>query len=286
MLISGIKVLQNAQANGYACGAFNVNNMEILQAVMDAAEAENSPVIVQTSEGALEYAGIDYLSALVHLASSKTNVPVVLNLDHGLRYETAVRCIKYGWTNVMIDGSHLPIDDNIALTKRVVDTAHAVDISVEAELGRLVGIEDDINVSEADAIYTNPDEAEYFVQHSGVDSLAVAIGTAHGKYKGIPKLDFNRLQEIRKVLTLPLVLHGASGLSDEQIATAISLGICKINIDTDIRVAFTSSIKAVFEADPEQFDPRKICGPARKAMTEVVRHKMQLFGSSGKASLF
>ncbi len=286
MIVSGKSVLLDAQLRGYACGAFNFNNMEFLQAIIQAAEEEQSPVIVQTSEGAIRYAGIDYLSAMFKVAASKASVPVVLNLDHGLKYETTMNCLRHGWTNVMIDGSSKPIEENIALIKSVCAPAHAVGVSVEAELGKLVGIEDDVQVDEKDAVYTNPAEAAYLVENSGVDSLAVAIGTAHGKYKGEPKLDFDRLAEIRKAVSVPLVLHGASGVSEEQIKKAISLGICKINIDTDLRVANTEGIKKVFAEDPEQFDPRNYCGPARAAIVEVVKKKMRLFGSSGKAAGF
>lgn len=286
MLVSGKSVLLDARRRGYACGAFNFNNMEFLQGILEAAEEEQSPVIVQTSEGALRYAGIDYLSEMVRLAASKTNVPVVLNLDHGLKYETTIRCLQHGWTNLMIDGSALPYEENIAIVRRVCEAAHAGGVSVEAELGKLVGIEDDVKVDENDAVYTHPDEARDFAEKTGVDSLAVAIGTAHGKYKGVPKLDFDRLAEIRKVVDIPLVLHGASGVTDEQIRTAISLGICKINIDTDLRVPFTDAIKKVFADDPEIFDPRKYCGPGREAVKEAVRGKMRLFGSSGKAQGF
>ncbi len=286
MLVSGKSVLLDARRRGYACGAFNFNNMEFLQGIIEAADEEQSPVIVQTSEGALRYAGIDYLSEMVRLAASKTNVPVVLNLDHGLKYETTIRCLQHGWTNLMIDGSALPYEENIAIVRRVCEAAHACGVSVEAELGKLVGIEDDVKVDENDAVYTHPDEARDFAEKTGVDSLAVAIGTAHGKYKGVPKLDFDRLAEIRKVVDIPLVLHGASGVTDEQIRTAISLGICKINIDTDLRVPFTDAIKKVFADDPEIFDPRKYCGPGREAVKEAVRGKMRLFGSSGKAQGF
>lgn len=286
MLVSGKSVLLDARRRGYACGAFNFNNMEFLQGIIEAADEEQSPVIVQTSEGALRYAGIDYLSEMVRLAASKTNVPVVLNLDHGLKYETTIRCLQHGWTNLMIDGSALPYEENIAIVRRVCEAAHAGGVSVEAELGKLVGIEDDVKVDENDAVYTHPDEARDFAEKTGVDSLAVAIGTAHGKYKGVPKLDFDRLAEIRKVVDIPLVLHGASGVTDEQIRTAISLGICKINIDTDLRVPFTDAIKKVFADDSEIFDPRKYCGPGREAVKEAVRGKMRLFGSSGKAQGF
>ena len=286
MLVSGSEILLHAQKHGYACGAFNINNMEICQAVIAAAEEENSPIIIQTSESAIRYAGMDYLALLALHAGKKASVPVCINLDHGLKIETVEKCIELGWTNVMMDASSKPYEENVAITAGVVKMAHEKGVSVEAELGKLVGIEDDVVVSEADAIYTNPEEAADFSKRTGIDSLAVAIGTAHGKYKGEPKLDFERLAEIRKVVDIPLVLHGASGLTEEQLKKAISLGICKINIDTDIRVAFSDGIKSVLAKDPNEYDPRTLCKPARELMTQVARKKMQIFGSSGKAALF
>ncbi len=286
MLVSGEVILKHAQQNGYACGAFNINNMEICQAVIAAAEEERSPIIIQTSESAIRYAGIDYLAILALHAGKKATVPVCINLDHGLKIETVEKCIELGWTNVMMDASSKPYEENVEITAGVVKMAHEKGVSVEAELGKLVGIEDDVVVSEADAVYTNPAEAADFAKRTGIDSLAVAIGTAHGKYKGEPKLDFDRLAEIRKVVDIPLVLHGASGLTEEQLKKAISLGICKINIDTDIRVAFSDGIKSVLKNDPTEYDPRTLCRPARELMTKVARKKMQIFGSSGKADLF
>lgn len=284
MLVTGKQILDDAHKKGYAVGAFNINNMEILQAIIEAAEEEKSPVIIQTSEGAIKYAGIDYLSALVHLAANKATVPVALHLDHGTTYETIIQCISNGYTSVMIDGSHHPLQGNIETTNEIIKIAHAAGISVEAELGRLGGIEDNISVDEKDARFTDPNEAVEFVKATGVDYLAIAIGTAHGKYKGKPELDFARLEKIKKLLDMPIVLHGASGVGEEDIKKAVSLGINKINIDTDIRVAFTDGIKSVFESKPEEFDPRKICGPAKKEMIKVVKEKMKLFGCSGKAS--
>jgi len=282
MLVTGKEILQKANEGGYAVGAFNVNNMEILKAVIAAAEEEKAPVIIQTSEGAIKYAGIDYLSTMVRLAASKASVPVALHLDHGTTYNTIISCIVNGWTSVMIDGSHHPLDGNIAVTKEIVKVAHACGVSVEAELGRLSGVEDNISVEEKDSIYTNPAEAVKFVEETGVDSLAIAIGTAHGKYKGVPKLDFDRLTIIKGLINVPIVLHGASGVSEESIQKAVKLGVNKINIDTDVRVAFTDGVKSVIENQPEVFDPRKICGPAIENMKNVVKTKIQLFGSAGK----
>ena len=258
-------------------------NMEMLQAVVTAAEEEKSPVFVQTTEGALSYAGYEYLSAMVTYAANSVSVPVAFHLDHGGSYKTVMNCLRNGWSSVMIDGSHLSLEDNIALTAKVVESAHDVGVSVEAELGRLGGIEDNIKVDEKDAMYTDPEEAKKFVAETGVDYLAIAIGTAHGKYKGVPKLDFDRLDTIKKDLNMPIVLHGASGVSDESIKKAVSLGINKINIDTELRCAYTDKVREIFAADPELFDLRKYIGPARENVKAKVIEKIRLFGSNGKA---
>ena len=283
MLVTGKEIMDKAHKGGYAVGAFNVNNMEIVQAIIAAAEEEKAPVILQTSEGAIKYAGMDYLHALVKLAADKASVPVALHLDHGTTYSTIISCIASGWTSVMIDGSHYPLDGNIAATNEIIKIAHACGVSVEAEIGQLGGIEDNISVDERDARLTSPAEAKKFADETGVDYLAIAIGTAHGKYKGEPKLDFERLDEIKKLLNMPLVLHGASGVGEDSIKKAVSLGINKINIDTDIRLAFTEGVRSVIEGKPEEFDPRKICTPAKENMKQVVKSKIQLFGSAGKA---
>ncbi|HIW57788.1 MAG TPA: class II fructose-1,6-bisphosphate aldolase [Firmicutes bacterium] len=283
MLVTGKQILDDANKNGYAVGAFNVVNMEMLQAVVTAAEEEKSPVFVQTTEGALSYAGYEYLSAMVTYAANSVSVPVAFHLDHGGSYKTVMNCLRNGWSSVMIDGSHLSLEDNIALTAKVVESAHDVGVSVEAELGRLGGIEDNIKVDEKDAMYTDPEEAKRFVAETGVDYLAIAIGTAHGKYKGVPKLDFDRLDTIKKDLNMPIVLHGASGVSDESIKKAVSLGINKINIDTELRCAYTDKVREIFAADPELFDLRKYIGPARENVKAKVIEKIRLFGSNGKA---
>jgi len=283
MLVKGSEILQHAHKNGYAAPAFNVVNMEMLQAVIAAAEAEKSPVIVQTTEGALKYAGIGTLANMIRYATAESTAPIAFHLDHGTTFETAIACIRNGWTSVMIDGSHHSLEENIELTKSVVRVAHASGVSVEAELGRLGGVEDNIVVDEKDAMHTNPAEAKQFVDETNVDYLAIAIGTAHGKYAGVPKLDFDRLDTIKKLIDMPIVLHGASGVAEADITKAISLGVNKINIDTDLRVAFTDKVKDVFAKTPNEFDLRKICGPARDAVQEAVAAKMKLFGSSNKA---
>lgn len=277
MLVTGSEILRWAEKKNLAVGAFNVNNMECLQAVIAAAENKKSPVIIQTSEGAIKYAGIDYLAAMVTLAAKKATVPVALHLDHGTTYNTIVKCIASGWTSVMIDGSSYDLETNIEKTKEIVKIAHACGVSVEAELGRLYGVEDQISVNEKDVMYTNPDEAEEFVKQTNVDSLAIAIGTAHGMYKGVPKLDFERLDIIKNRLKMPIVLHGASGISAQDLKKAIKLGVNKINIDTDIRLAFASGCKQIFNEYPNEFDPRKICGNARMLMQKVVEEKIEIF---------
>ncbi len=283
MLVTGKEILDHAHKNKYAVGAFNVVNMEMLQAVIAAAEEENAPVFIQTTEGALSYAGMGYLSKMIRYAAKNTKVPVAFHLDHGTKFETAMQCLRNGWTSVMIDGSHYPLEENIKLTRAVVDAAHACGVSVEAELGRLGGIEDNITVDEKDAMFTNPAEARQFVDETEVDYLAIAIGTAHGKYKGVPKLDHDRLDVIKKDLNMPIVLHGASGVGEDEITKAISLGINKINIDTDLRVAYTDKVREILGNDSEIFDLRKIIGPARINVQAKVQEKMRLFGASGKA---
>lgn len=281
--VSMKELLLDAQKNGYAIGAFNCNNMEIVQGIVAAAEAERSPVIIQASQGAIKYAGINYIVGLSKIAAQSVKVPVVLHLDHGTSFEQCVECIKNGFSSVMFDGSQLPLADNIAITKKVVAVAQPLGLTVEAELGKIGGTEDDITVSEREALFTDPAEAEVFCKETAVDALAVAIGTAHGQYKGTPQLDFERLKEIVKRVSIPIVLHGSSGVPDEDIRKAISLGVCKVNIDTNIREAFVTAARQVLVADAAEIDPRKALGPAREAAIEIIREKIRLFGSSGKA---
>lgn len=276
-------LLREAREGGYAVGAFNCNNMEIVQAIVAAAEKENAPVIMQASQGAIKYAGLDYITAMARLAAGKTKVPVALHLDHGTSFDQCMQCIQAGFSSVMIDGSKLPLRDNIALTRRVIDVARACGVSVEAELGKIGGTEDDITVSEREALFTDPEEAAVFVRETGVVSLAVAIGTAHGQYKGVPELDFPRLEKIISLVKIPIVLHGSSGVPDDAVRRAISLGVCKVNIDTNIREAFVDGARKVLEDNPREIDPRKMLGPARDAAVEVIRDKIRVFGSSGKA---
>lgn len=283
MLVTGNEILLDAQKRGYAVGAFNVNNMEIIQAIIEAAEETRSPVIIQASQGGIEYAGIDYLSGLAKVAAEKATVPVAIHLDHGTDFGQIVSCIRHGFSSVMIDASKLPLEENIAETKKITEIAHAVGVSVEAELGKIGGTEDHISVDEADATYTDPEEAKYFMEKTGVDSLAIAVGTAHGVYQGEPNIDFDRITEIAELVDVPLVLHGSSGVAYEDLKEAISRGICKINIDTDLRASFTNTAIEYAKNNPDNIDPRKMLGPAREAMKATIKEKMEVFGSVGKA---
>ncbi len=305
MLVTNRDLLLAARREAYAVGAFNVQNLESFLAVVEAAVEEKSPVIVAVTLGAIKYAGLNYLAKLIRSAAESSLVPMSLHLDHGEDVETVSKCLEAGFTSVMIDGSHLKFEENVALTKRVVNLAHSKGVSVEGELGRLAGVEEK-TVEEREAVLTDPEDAERFVKLTGVDALAVSIGTSHGayKFKGEPQLDFERLRLISEKVDVPLVLHGASsvpawiiekaakygaqlagakGIPEEHIKKAISLGITKINIDTDLRLAFTATVREVLATSPKEFDPRKILGPAKEAMKEVIKGKMRLFGSSGKA---
>jgi fructose-bisphosphate aldolase class II len=305
MLVTNKELLIPASQKGYAVGAFNIQNLESLQAVVEAAIEEKSPVIVAVTPSSIKYGGLAYLTKIVKTAAESSPIPLSLHLDHGKDFEIISKCIEAGFTSVMIDGSFLKFEENIALTRQVVDLAQPKDVSVEAELGRLAGIEES-TVDEREAVLTDPDAAKEFVERTNVDALAIAIGTSHGayKFKGAAKLDFERLKNIREKVKVPLVLHGASsvpkwiiekaakygaelagakGIPEEHIKKAISLGISKINIDTDLRLAFTATIREVLTTKPKEFDPRKILGPAKEAMKEVVKSKMRLFESSEKA---
>ncbi|MCL6522198.1 MAG: class II fructose-1,6-bisphosphate aldolase [Firmicutes bacterium] len=282
-LVTSAELLRAAEAGGYAVGAFNCNNLEILQAILAAAEAERSPVIVQTSQGALQYAGLRLLAAMIRTAAEEATVPVALHLDHGTDFAIAVACLRAGYTSLMFDGSKLPYAENAAATRRIVEMAHAVGVSVEGELGTIAGTEDMVSVSEQEALYTDPAQAESFARETGVDALAVAVGTAHGVYRREPHLDFRRLEAIRRRVPVPLVLHGSSGVPDDQIREAVRHGVRKINIDTELRQAFSATLRSWLPGHPDEIDPRKILAPARQAMQAKVQEKMRLFGSSGRA---
>ena len=283
MLVTGKQILQHADEHGYAVGAFNVNNMEIIQAIAQAADELRAPVILQASQGAIKYAGIEYITSLVKTTAQQIDVPIALHLDHGTDFNEIMSCIRNGFTSVMIDASKHELEENIRLTKEIVKIAHAVGVSVEAELGKIGGTEDQIVVSEAEATYTDPEEARIFVEETGVDSLAIAVGTAHGVYKGEPKVDIDRIKEIDRVVSVPLVLHGSSGVPYDTLEKAVGAGIRKINIDTDIRASFAGSVKAFVTENPDEIDPRKILKPARAAMAETVKEKIKVFGSNAKA---
>ena len=308
-LVTTKEMFEKSMKEGFAIGAFNVNNMELIQGIVDAAAENNSPVILQASSSAIKYARINYLMKMVEAAVEEhPNIPIAIHLDHGPDFETCKMCVDNGFTSVMFDGSKYDFEENIRLTKEVVDYAHAHGVVVEAELGKLAGIEDDVNVSASDAMYTDPAQAEEFVRRTGVDSLAIAIGTSHGayKFKGEAKLRFDILKQIKeKIPNTPIVLHGAStvipelvnmcneyggnilgakGVPDEILHEASISGVSKINVDTDLRLAMTAGIRKVFVEDPSAFDPRKYLIPARELVKETVSHKMKdVFGSANKA---
>ena len=309
-LVTTKKMFEDAYKGGYAIGAFNVNNMEIIQGIVGAAKKLNAPVILQCSKGARDYAGLGYVVKMVEAACADTDVPIALHLDHGPDFETCKQCIDGGFTSVMIDGSSLPYEENIALTKKVVEYAHAHGCVVEGELGTLAGVEDDVVVESGNESYTKPEQVEDFVKRTGVDSLAIAIGTSHGAFKfkpgQKPQLRFDILEEVSKRLPgFPIVLHGASsvmpeyvkminefggsmpdaiGIPEEMLRQAASMAVCKINVDSDLRLALTASIRKHLAENPGHFDPRQYLKPARAAIQEVVEHKMtNVLGCAGKA---
>ncbi len=308
-LVTTKEMFEKSMKEGYAIGAFNVNNMEIIQGIVEAAAEQKSPVILQASSSAIKYAKINYLMKMVEAAVEEhPEIPIAIHLDHGPDFETCKMCVDSGFTSVMFDGSKYDFEENIRLTKEVVDYAHAHGVVVEAELGKLAGIEDDVNVSASDAMYTDPEQAEEFVRRTGVDSLAIAIGTSHGayKFKGEAKLRFDILKQIKeRIPNTPIVLHGAStvipelvnmcneyggnipgakGVPDEILHEASVSGVSKINVDTDLRLAMTAGIRKVFVEDPSAFDPRKYLTPARELVKQTVAHKMKdVFGSANKA---
>ena len=281
-LVTTKELLLDAQKNGYAVGAFNVENMEMVQAVVAAEEELKSPVIMQTTPSTIKYASPEMFYANVAAAAKDASVPVVMHLDHGSSFELAVHAFRAGYTSIMIDGSHSVFEENIAITKSVVDVCHAGNVPVEAELGKVGGKEDDLDGGNGGG-YTVPSEAVEFVEKTGIDSLAVAIGTAHGVYKGTPKLDVERLSEIREVVSIPLVLHGTSGVPDEAVKECIRRGICKVNYATDLRIAFSNGVKEYLAANPDAFDPKKYNAVGREKVKEYVMSKMLVCGSNGRA---
>lgn len=280
-LVTSGKMLTDAQKGGYAVGAFNAENMEMVKAIIKAAEELKAPVMIQTTPSTVKYGTLETYAAIVSAEAKKASVPVCLHLDHGNSFELAVQAIKAGYTSVMIDGSHEDFEGNIAVSKKVADVAKAVNIPVEAELGKVGGKEDDLE-AETDT-NTDPQQAKEFVERTGVDSLAVAIGTAHGFYVGTPVLDKERLTEIRQVVDIPLVLHGASGLSDEDVRDCVKRGICKVNFATELRAAYTAAGKKLLEEKPETIDPKALGKVGMAAVTELVKGRMKVCGCDGKA---
>ncbi len=307
-LVTTKNMFEKSMKEGFAIGAFNINDMEIIQGIVDAAQENNSPVILQASSSAIKYMRIPYLIKMVEAAVETTNIPIALHLDHGPDFETCKECIDAGFTSVMIDGSKYSFEENVELTKKVVEYAHSKGVVVEAELGKLAGVEDDVKVSSDEAMYTDPDQAKEFVERTGCDSLAIAIGTSHGayKFKGEPRLRLDILAEVKKRLpNTPIVLHGASsvipevlemcnsnggqipgakGVPNDILNQAGKSGVSKINVDTDLRLAMTANIRRIFNENPAEFDPRKYLGAGRTAIKEIVSNKIaNVFGSKDKA---
>lgn len=304
-LVTGLDILSVAREGKYGVGAFNTNNMEITQAILEASEEANSPVILSLSEGAIKYGGRSLIDMTIHEAK-QASIPVAVHLDHGSSYESCIKCIRWGFTSVMIDKSHEDEETNTKEVKRVVEAAHVVGVSVEAEIGRLGGIEEHVIVTADEVSLTEPDEAKRFMENTGTDFLAIAIGTSHGanKGKGRPFIHHDRIQEIAAVVPQPLVMHGASGvpqdivarliaaggkiegavgIHEDDVRKAVTEGIAKINTDTDLRLTFTAVVREILQNTPEQFDPRKILGPARTEMKRIVAERIDVFGSTNKA---
>lgn len=282
-LVSMNYFLPAAKQEGFAVGQFNMNNLEYVQAITKAAIEERSPFIFGASEGAIRYMGLSNVVALARVAAEEANVPIALHLDHGSSFEVVMKCIRAGFSSVMFDGSHYPLEENIRLTKQVVEAAHAVGVSVEGELGTIGGVEDDLDVKEEDATIANAKDAIRFWEETRVDAMAIAVGTAHGMYKGIPKIRYEIIDEVSKAIEAPIVLHGGSGVPDDAIKKSVALGVGKINVNTENQFESTKVIRELLTTNPDMIDPRKYLGPAKEAIIEVVRGKMQLFGSSGKA---
>jgi len=305
-LVSAKEILDDANKRNYAVGAFNINDMEFLKAIFSAAESEKSPIIIAASEGAIKYAGAEMLYVMTKTLADRTRIPVALHLDHGSNLNSVLVAIKAGFTSVMIDASHYPFEENLKITKQVVSVCKPLGISVEAELGRLKGIEDNVSVAERDAVLINPAEAKDFVESSGIDFLAPAIGTSHGafKFKGEAKLDFERLKKVKELTGIPLVLHGASsvperaskkfeefggdlkgakGVPFDVLKEAIKYGINKVNTDTDLRISFLAKVRESIMTDKSQIDPRKIFGPAMEYVADIIKERMNILGCAGKA---
>lgn len=281
-IVSTKEMLLDAQKNNYAIPAFNIHNLETIQVVVETAAEMKSPVILAGTPSTIQYAGGDYIIGIAEVAAKKYDIPIAIHLDHFEDIEEIKRYLDMGFKSAMIDASKENYEKNIEMVKEVVKYAHNLGATVEAELGRLGGQEDDLTVDEKDAMYTNPKSAKEFAEVTGIDSLAVAIGTAHGLYKGEPKLDFDRLKEIRSMVSIPLVLHGASDVPDEKVIKAVELGICKVNVATDLKIPFSNAVKAYFIKNPDANDPRKYMTPGKEAMKAVVMHKIKVCGSENR----
>lgn len=282
-LIAMSNMLRRAKEKKYAVGQFNINNLEFTQAIIEAASEERSPVIFGVSEGALKYMGLEFTVAMAKAAADKYAIPVALHLDHGSSFTVVMQCIRAGFSSVMFDGSHHPFAENIALTKKIVEAAHIMGVSVEGELGTIGGTEDDLSVAEEDAAFAKPEEAVLFWEETRVDALALAVGTAHGVYKGEPHIRFDIIAEVANKIEAPIVLHGGSGVPDESIRKAISHGVGKVNVNTENQIASTETIRKILAAKPDLIDPRKYLGPGREAIKDVVKTKIRLFGSHNQA---
>ncbi|MFJ9500849.1 class II fructose-1,6-bisphosphate aldolase [Brevibacillus centrosporus] len=283
-LVSSTEMLRRARKEAYCIGAFNVHTMEMLQAVVEAAEEAQSPLILQTTVGTVKHLGPEYVAAIAKVAAKSVQVPIALHLDHCHDYELIERCIQAGYTSVMIDASMHPFSQNVEQTKRVVELAHRCGVNVEAELGKVGGVEDELVVEEEDAVLADPKECEEFAALTGVDTLAPAIGTAHGMYKGEPKIAFSRLEQIAERVGVPLVLHGGSGIPEEQVKRAVALGMAKMNVATELRIAFSDAIKQVFGENPQENDPRTYMKRAKQAVKAIAQAKMAMCGCVGKAA--
>lgn len=282
-LVSSTELLKTARANQYCIGAFNVHTLEMLQGVVEAAEEAESPLILQSTVGTANHLGPEYIVAAARTAAEQTSIPIALHLDHCTDFNLIIRCIRAGYTSVMIDASQLPFEENVEATRKVVEIANAAGVNVEAELGKVGGVEDDIVVDAADATLADPEECRIFVEQTGVPTLAPAIGTAHGIYHGDPNIDFERIEKIASKVSVPLVLHGGSAIPEDQVRRCISLGMAKMNVATEIKITFTNAIRSVLEADPNESDPRTYMKAAKKALKQHALEKIHLCGSVGKA---
>lgn len=282
-LVTTKELLDKAMREKYAVGAFNANNIEMVQAIIEAAEEENAPVILQASQGAIKYAGLENVAAIVKNAAAMSKVPVALHLDHGTDYEQNVKCLRMGFTSLMFDGSKLPYEENVSITRKVVEMGHAVGVPVEGEIGKIAGTEDHITVTEVEASMTEPEEALKFVQDTEVDSLAVAVGSVHRMKRKEAKLDHERIRKIAELVKMPLVLHGSSGVMDDEMRRGIEEGLCKINVATQLNMAFVEGMRKALREKPEEVDPRKILKVSKELLKAVVKDRIKVFGCSGKA---